>query len=351
MLLNRKNTVDKNIKDTDISVVVQGAIDEINTPICLNSIRKQLPNCEIILSTWDGSNVERLNYDKVIFNKDPGNFDMSPHEKNNVERQIISTVSGLKQSSRLYVLKIRSDISLDHKGFIKYFNKFCNYDDEWHFLNRRIIIPNMVTRDPRYWESPMCPSDWCSFGLREDMLSLWDNNFLTEKDKYWFENKPKPELVKKFYSHLIARYNPEQIIWIGFISKFKKIHADHMFDINNKSIEETLKSYANNLIILSEKQFGIKFLKKMRIGADRWRVMTYIDFLKIYNSFSNGRKYYFPINFQRYSLLKNFKESHKRLYPKFRKFDQRYMYWSTELTLMFPLLSKLAIPLLKKWNK
>lgn len=341
----------KKIIPKDISVIVQGAIDEINTKFCLCSIRKQLPESEIILSTWEGSDVQGLDFDKVIFNKDPGNFDMSPFEKNNVERQIISTLSGLKHSTRLYVLKIRSDISLTNKGFLKYFNKFTCFDNSWHFLNHRIIIPSMITRDARYWESPMCPSDWCSFGLKQDMLSLWDNDFLSESDKYWFEDKKKPEEVNKFYSPLIARYNPEQVIWIGFVSKYKKLHSDHMFDINDNSIQETLKSYANNLIILSEKQFGIKFLKKMRDGADRWRIITYIDFVKIYNKFANGRKYYFPLNIQRILLLKNFKSSYKRLYTISKRYNERSIYWSVEMKLIFPLLSKFVVPILKKWKK
>ena len=46
------------INSKDISVVVQGAIDKENTPKCLESIRKYLPDAEIILSTWEGSEVE-----------------------------------------------------------------------------------------------------------------------------------------------------------------------------------------------------------------------------------------------------------------------------------------------------
>ena len=46
------------IDTNDISVVVQGAIDQINTPKCLRSIRKRLPGAEIILSTWEGSPID-----------------------------------------------------------------------------------------------------------------------------------------------------------------------------------------------------------------------------------------------------------------------------------------------------
>ena len=55
----------------DISVVVQGAIDKKLTPICLKSIRKYLPGAEIILSTWEGSDVENLDFDTIVLNHDP----------------------------------------------------------------------------------------------------------------------------------------------------------------------------------------------------------------------------------------------------------------------------------------
>ena len=56
----------------NISVVVQGPILPFQTAICLKSIRKFLPKAEIILSTWEGSNINDLDYDVLVLNKDPG---------------------------------------------------------------------------------------------------------------------------------------------------------------------------------------------------------------------------------------------------------------------------------------
>ena len=44
----------------DISVIVQGAINKNETIKCLQSIRQYLPGAEIILSTWEGSNITDL---------------------------------------------------------------------------------------------------------------------------------------------------------------------------------------------------------------------------------------------------------------------------------------------------
>lgn len=56
----------------DISVIVQGAINKNETIKCLQSIRHYLPGAEIILSTWEGSNITDLDYDNLILSKDPG---------------------------------------------------------------------------------------------------------------------------------------------------------------------------------------------------------------------------------------------------------------------------------------
>ena len=56
----------------DISVIVQGAINKNETIKCLQSIRQYLPGAEIILSTWEGSNITDLDYDNLILSKDPG---------------------------------------------------------------------------------------------------------------------------------------------------------------------------------------------------------------------------------------------------------------------------------------
>jgi hypothetical protein len=325
------------IDTKDVSVVVQGVVDSVFTSKVLKSIRKHFPKAEILLSTWEGTDVSGLDYDAVIVNKDPGASDMSPWEKNNVKRQIVSSYNGIKKTKGKYVLKIRSDIELRSVNFLKYFDKFDSYDKEWHFLNGRIIVPSMVSRDPRIWESPMCPSDWCSFGFKDDMLTLWDSSLPTREEEDWFLNKEKPPSVNMCYSALQARYNPEQTIWINLVKKFKPVHADHMFDINPQSINETLRSFANNLIIISEKQFGIRFLKKDRPGSDRWHVITYKDFTKIYNEYANGKMRYPFIDMQRLSLLKYMPKSNKRLLRRVRDHNESMKsFFIKEIKYAFP---------------
>lgn len=335
------------IKDEQISVIVQGAVDSKYTPKCLNSIRKCLPNAEIILSTWENSDVNGLDYDVLIENKDPGSFDMSPYEKSNVKRQILSTLNGLKKATRPYALKIRSDIELVNPNFLKFYDKFNDYNSEWHFFDKRIIVPSLVSRDPRIWESPMCPSDWCSFGTIQDMLKLWDIPFPTEEEEHWFEMHQRTWQVHYCYAPLIARFNPEQFIWINFVKKFfNNLHADNMFDVNKDSIQESLLSFANNLIILSEEQYGIKFLKPARQGSDKWHVITHNEYLKLYNRYSNGHKVVSLLDFQRVELLKEFKQSYKRLFIKAKENYCLAQFIKREMKYYCPMLYYILKPLI-----
>ena len=180
------------IDSKDISVVVQGAIDNIETRKCLISIRKYLPDAEIILSTWEGSDTSSLDYDQVIYNKDPGAIiiDESDGKKiyNNMNRQLLSTQSGLDKVKRKYTLKVRSDLILNGNSFLKYFDKFQKRIDNYKLFERKIIIPSLVTRyyinlyKKSGWAlTPFHFSDWWFLGLTKDVKTYFSNTSLVKE--------------------------------------------------------------------------------------------------------------------------------------------------------------------------
>ena len=57
------------INSEDLSFVVQGPVSE-HTNLALKSIRENFPKSEIILSTWEGSNINGLDLVQYIRNKD-----------------------------------------------------------------------------------------------------------------------------------------------------------------------------------------------------------------------------------------------------------------------------------------
>jgi hypothetical protein len=99
------------ILSKDISVVVQGPIHTQDnlTKRVLESVRTHLPDAELILSTWKGSKVDGLDCDILLLNEDPGALEKQPINSRNLNRQIVSTCNGIMASTRIFVLKLRTD--------------------------------------------------------------------------------------------------------------------------------------------------------------------------------------------------------------------------------------------------
>lgn len=260
------------IKSKDISVVVQGAINSEVTPKCLESIRKYLPEAEIILSTWEGSDVVRLDYDKLILNKDPGGADCSRDGKgiNNCNRELVSTFEGLKLANRKYALKIRSDIVFINNKITKI--KFLNRkrEENYSYLKDRVLVCSVYSRvygihNGTGQKVPILfhPSDWLYFGLREDVFSLF-NIPLTKEPEFsqWFKNRPQERYgYKDAHPFRLWKFSPEGYIWTEYLRKNHNINIDDKLDITPEKIELSRHSLINNFYMADQCQLGMKLAK------------------------------------------------------------------------------------------
>ena len=329
------------INSKEISVIVQGAIHEEYTPMVINSIRKYLPKAELILSTWKNSKVENLDYDTLIENIDPGAEVLFPQwgQKHNLNRQIISTLNGIKKAQRKYVLKIRTDILLKNNHFLLYFDKFNDRCETCKILNKRVIICNYYARHPEVF--PFHISDWVMFGLKEDILNIWNIPIAPEPETTkWFysHNLLRQHLEPGPYSHFRHRYCAEQYIWASFLKKYIDLNFDNMFDNNIRNIEYTKISFANNLVIISPLQFGIIFLKnKIKKEND---IYNFIQWQELYRIYCNPN-YKMPFlqklsHNQKYNNLKNKLKKHLNKVFVFTKYIADY--FSNILSVLFYLL-------------
>lgn len=248
----------------DISVVVQGAIGK-NIDYTLESIRKHLPGATIILSTWENSNIEGLDYDIAIQSKDPGAFPCDKKDDsimNNVNRQIVSTLEGLKRCKTQYAIKLRSDFYFTGNAFIDYFGVEKEFDREYKFLKNRVVACTLYSRNPRSsiktLRMPYCPSDFFYFGYTEDLLDIFSVKLIdTIEDKMYFDLYPE-ETAKLNYKLALCRFMPEQTIWMGFLSKYiKELNCTCRDDINSKNIILTEQTVVNNLTLYSYEDLNI----------------------------------------------------------------------------------------------
>lgn len=256
----QNNLENDKIKSVDLSVVVQGAIDKEITLECLKSIRNFLPDAEIILSTWQGSDVKGLDYDILVLNKDPGAIktDLVNNVTNNQNRQLVSTREGIKKASRKYILKLRTDFVLHSAKFLEYWNKFLSRHETYNIFRHKIIASSVFSRiasDFNHRPILFHPSDFFLLGLADDLKDYFDSIRLATDDElgnwqYLYPNKiPYPE------AHY--RYAPEQFFLLSYAKQFFDIKFEDWTDWNQENIELSKNILYNNFIFLDYKQSGI----------------------------------------------------------------------------------------------
>lgn len=315
------------MKSNDITVVVQGAIDKNLTQKCLKSIRKYLPDAEIILSTWEGAQLEGLDYDILVLNKDPGGCKHDfviynkPRSMNNFNRQLVSTKNGILKASQKYCLKLRSDLILTNSNFLKYWDKFGIRNPKYKIFKHRILCSSVYSRE----YSCHCgtglpilfhPSDFWFFGLTEDLKDYIINCPLQTKEEGGNWNFKYPNRLP--YLTALWRYAPEQFFCINWVKKYyPNLQYEDWSDWNAENIELSNNILYNNFIFLGYKQSGI-FSEKHAWGFTN---ETKIRGLITFNHFQEQYKNYCDTDYK-ISKYKNYtfklKQHFERLTLPFR---------------------------------
>lgn len=291
----------KKIQPEEITVVLQGStkggadLSIGYVELAIESIRKILPGAKIILSTWKGENTSDLNADVTIFNDDPGfwvrdggSASRPGVRLNNINRQIVSSINGLKKVSTKYALKMRTDFILTHDTFLHAFNKLNEFEDVYRAVKKRIIVNMFGTRKPygKYFSLPFHVSDFTAFGLTEDLLNLYDIPLVSNEDRIWF--KLHHEIEQKTYA--IDRYNAEQSIFIGFLQKIgKDVPCRYSTHIDDSIADSSNHYLVNNFYPMSFATFGIQPLKDNLKAVNNYfkytDYYTQYEWLKMYKAF------------------------------------------------------------------
>lgn len=292
------------ISSDDISVIVQGAINSKNTLSCLKRIRKYLPASEIILSTWEGSDVSTLSglYDKLILNTDPGAVlrEENVYGKifNNLNRQLLSTQAGLKLATRKYSLKFRTDLILTSNKFLKYFDSFPCRTQDYKLFEHKILTSALFSKfylyydrkEKRWVNVPFHISDWWLFGLTNDLKTYFLDTKLVEEPEFttYFnltENKNKITP----YGEIKSKFAPEQYFGYSCFSRnFDDIFMQDAADYSEKTELQSRKCIINNFIILQYKQSGIYLNKYPYSKNEKFFGELYLG---LYNNFRFETEY------------------------------------------------------------
>lgn len=264
----------------DITVVVQGPVQALNgrtqeegvTQKCLASIRNYLPGAKIILSTWKNQDLSELDYDELVISEDPGQNirqykkDGKPEYFNN-NRQIVSTVEGLKKVKTKYAIKLRSDNYLVSNEFINLQKQFSKRCSEYLFLTERVVVCNAFTR--KYTKGHKVAfhlSDFFYFGLTKDLLSLWHLPLIKNA-----KSEGNAQVGTCYPQYIIAS---EQLFCLTALEKFDStMNLTHLLDNEKKKLKKSDVFYANNFVVVSAERLGLgvgKFANaKVRIARNR----------------------------------------------------------------------------------
>lgn len=321
------------IKSEDISVIVQGRVCPI-TDACISSFRHFLPNAEIILSTFEDANTSNVECNKIIKSQDPGSYYYINSEKkeNNVNRQIISTMAGLKVATRKYTFKLRTDFKLTGNSFLDFWDKFEKTNKNHQLFSHKILACCYFARNPtsNYYSLLFHPSDIAFFGQTSDLINLFDIPLMKKEEEIYYTNK------KGIFRN---KYTPEQHIFVNCIKKNGHlINFESQYDNTTENIEQTERYFASNFIFLDWEQFNLQPPNKFKNTQQNHypSCITHIEWQKLYKKYVDSTitiphndkqrkklkqieiKTKFIMFIARVATLPFFRKSHKKLRQKIR---------------------------------
>jgi hypothetical protein len=251
------------ITTKDISVVIQGPVNgspgaAATADVC-SSVRRALPEAEIILSTWIGSDTTALERycDRILLNADPGPVGggVAKNKFVNVNRQLLSTQMGLAAATRPYAIKTRTDVILTSSRFLELYNRRKDRQRTGRHFAERILVSNVNSPCPTKMPAIFHIGDFFYFGLTNDLRRLWDIDAAPLKLAIWRRLYPAPGKFSRAEEKIAA----EQFLLLSFARKVG-VDSDPQF-----CADITLSSYLQSESFLQE---NFWFLPTKKIGLE-----------------------------------------------------------------------------------
>lgn len=271
----------------DISFVVQGAVvigGGSDTKDVLLSIRKYFPGSKIILSTWPNQIVADLEYDDLVISNDPG--DKTPHgyKPSNLNRQLVSTKSGLSCVETVYCVKTRTDIEFVSNTLFDMFKRFDGDGElsEYKFVENRMVALNTTSFNVRKKISiPFAICDFLYAGNTKDVTDLYDVELCPEEDFCFFLSNEKPRLDP--FPNFVSKNSPETYIWKSFVRRRIKLGDSTLYETNNELKTLAEEILVNNVVLCNSKQLGVRSIKYKLPFVTLPYLYLHRDWLKLYN--------------------------------------------------------------------
>lgn len=255
----------------DISVIVQGPV--VGTPNdspekqatlqALTSARVVWPQCELILSTWNGTATSHLPFDHLVTSDDPGGIPFNDgdlkNRLNNLNRQIVSTRRGLDHATRHFAVKLRSDCKLLRPLDIDLLSTGQRHAPSC-LLQQRVITLNLYTRHPLRRPVLCHLSDIFQIGLLADLRTIWSAPVVEEPAFTRAVDPFRRPTIRPYPEHdfqmrcAAEQYLVEQLIR----RRHSHFSLEHQASGGVRALFIWLRVLANNFHLLTPTEAGVQ---------------------------------------------------------------------------------------------
>ncbi len=285
------------VSEKDITFVCTGKIlntGKYTTYKSLKSIRKYFPQSKIILSTWEGEDISQIKnlYDEIIINEKmlpqySAHLENCPWKApNTYDLQQYSVNKGLQSCKTKYAVRMRTDFILQNRNFLQNYNKlnkvFDAYEADCKIFNQRVLIHETLTINPHAQNLAFTqhPADIFHFGLKEDLLKLWNGAFMPKGVYNYFNEHHDLHNPCCFASQYII----EQYLWVSLLERSNKgaCIPYYYLETSPRLIELTDRFFVSNFIILDEKKLGIESKFDKIQYSQKYRFFSFKHFCEEY---------------------------------------------------------------------
>jgi WavE lipopolysaccharide synthesis len=264
---------------TDLSLVVQGPVrrvargnDAPSTDDVLRTLRCSVPYAEIVLSTWQGSDVAGLIYDTLVLSADPGAFRHPFGWSINVNRMIVSTAAGLAAAHGTYAVKTRTDVLIDSDLLLA---GELAAPETTVPLARRVRVGSIATRNAMTTFMPFHVGDIVQFGTTSDLRQWWAADTVAATDYFLppgeYNEFRRPE-----------RMNAEQMVFTRFLQRHDWDAApEHICDTRFHLVSESLDALLGTIDVFDETSCGVHVPRHIERAVPAWQRHTGSDFTEL----------------------------------------------------------------------
>lgn len=254
-----------------ITIVLQGNFNAETARIVAN-LQALAPTAPIVLSCWESNRAEvaQTHLPKVttVFSQDPGAPIIEGFKGDNIRRQIVSSRCGIEKVRTPWVVKIRSDISIDPR-LIQELTSLCTRlpDDLTSLFSHKVVATSLTTLDSVRSGLYFHVCDWVYLGRTDDVLKIFsaplpEGDFFT----YFRHTQPAPEIC--------SRYRSESYLVYHLVRAKLGIEYPYSGYLDQKLAATSKKILKANFVIVNPWNLGLTSSKHRKLylwmRADRY---------------------------------------------------------------------------------